>query len=81
MFSISRNGRPWQGLSMKISPKFFSVVFGALTLVMGACSVITAPYKATKGTIKGGIWLGKTTYKVGKVTYKVGAGGTKISSS
>ena len=62
---------------MKINP-YSSGVFGALALVLGACSVITAPYNATKGTIKGGIWLGKTTYKVGKVTYKVSATGTKV---
>jgi len=56
---------------MKIIP-YFTGVFGALALVLGACSVITAPYKATVGTIKGGIWVGKTTYKTGKVIYKVG---------
>ena len=57
---------------------YFSSVFAALCVIVAGCSVITAPYKATKGTIKGGIWLGKTTYKVGKVTYKVGATGTKV---
>jgi len=77
MFSISRNRRPWQGSTVK-TKLYFSSVFAALCVIVAGCSVITAPYKATKGTIKGGIWLGKTTYKVGKVTYKVGAGGTKV---
>lgn len=62
---------------MKISP-YDCGVFVTLALIFGACSVVTAPYHATVGTIKGGIWLGKTTYKVGKVTYQVGAGGTKV---
>lgn len=43
-----------------------------LGLAVGACSVVTAPYRYTKNTIKGGIWLGKATYKTGKVIYHVG---------
>lgn len=62
---------------MKITP-YYSFVFGALVLVLSGCAMIRRSYDATKGTIKGGIWLGKTTYKVGKVTYQVGATGTKV---
>ncbi len=52
--------------------------FVGLALSFSACAVITVPYEVAKGTIKGGIWVGKTTYQVGKVTYKVTAGGTKV---
>ena len=44
--------------------------------VLAGCAVITAPYKITKGTVKGGIAVVKTTYKITagttKVIYKIG---------
>lgn len=55
-----------------------SHLFSGLFLLLVGCAVIKAPYEVAKGTLMGGIWVGKTTYRVGKVTYKVTSGGTKI---
>ncbi|NIO11215.1 MAG: septal ring lytic transglycosylase RlpA family protein [Deltaproteobacteria bacterium] len=49
-----------------------STCFCLLALTVSACSVVTAPYRYTKKTVKGGIWLGKATYNTGKVIYHVG---------
>jgi len=59
---------------MKI--RHLNFVLVGLFFIMVSCSVITAPYKITKGTIKGSIWTVKTTYKVTagttKIIYKIG---------
>lgn len=56
--------------------KHLSSVLIGLYFIMGSCSVITVPYKITKGAVKGSIWTVKTTYKVTagttKVIYKIG---------
>jgi rare lipoprotein A len=56
--------------------KFFNLVLVSLYFILASCAVITAPYKITKGAIKGSIWTVKTTYKVTagttKVIYKIG---------
>jgi rare lipoprotein A len=61
---------------MKKIPKLKFFFFSILCITAG-CSLITAPYKITKGTLKGGIAVVKTTYKVTagttKVVYKIGA--------
>ena len=57
---------------------YSSYLFSVLFLILVGCAVIKAPYEVAKGTLKGGIWIGKTTYRVGKVTYKVTSGGTRI---
>lgn len=56
--------------------KFFNLVLVSLYFILVSCAVITAPYKITKGAVKGTIWTVKTTYKVTagttKVIYKIG---------
>jgi rare lipoprotein A len=54
--------------------KFWAIL--ALFLLLAGCAVAAAPYRITKGTVKGGIWTVKTTYKVVAGTtvasYKIG---------
>ena len=61
---------------MKISP-FFNLLLVFWCLVLGGCAVVTIPYKITKGTIKGSIWVVKGTYEftagTTKLLYKIGA--------
>ena len=42
----------------------------------GSCSIITAPYYATKGVVQGGVWVVTTTYEVTagttKIIYRIG---------
>ena len=61
---------------MTIKMKFFTLVFAGLYFILLGCSVITAPYKISKGAVKSTIWTVKTTYKVAagttKVIYKIG---------
>lgn len=49
---------------------------GAVIAASGSCSIITAPYYATKGAVQGGVWVVKTTYEVTagttKIIYKIG---------
>ena len=51
-------------------------LFIAFCIVLGGCSLITAPYKITKGALKGSLWAVKTTYTLAsgttKVVYKIG---------
>ncbi len=60
---------------MKISP-FFNLLLVFWCLVLGGCAVVTIPYKITKGTIKGSIWVVKGTYELTagttKLLYKIG---------
>jgi rare lipoprotein A len=61
---------------MKVSPSFnLLIVFW--WLILEGCAVVTVPYKITKGTIKGGIWVVKGTYEftagTTKLIYKIGA--------
>ena len=52
------------------------LVLVGIYFILAGCAVITAPYKITKGAVKGGVWAVKTTYKVTagttKVIYKIG---------
>lgn len=45
-------------------------------LFLSGCAIVTVPYKITKGTIKGSIWVVKGTYKLTtgttKLLYKIG---------
>jgi rare lipoprotein A len=60
---------------MKVSP-FFNLLLVFWCLVLGGCAVVTIPYKITKGTIKGSIWVVKGTYELTagttKLLYKIG---------
>ena len=51
-------------------------VFIGFPVALAGCSLISLPYKATKGTAQGTLWAVKTTYKVTagttKVVYKIG---------
>jgi rare lipoprotein A len=60
---------------MKISP-FFYLLLLYWCLVLEGCAVVTIPYKITKGTIKGSIWVVKGAYELTagttKLLYKIG---------
>jgi len=60
---------------MKISPSF-NLLLLYWCLVLEGCAVVTIPYRITKGTIKGGIWVVKGTYELTagttKLLYKIG---------
>jgi len=61
---------------MKVSPSFnLLIVFW--WLILEGCAVVTIPYKITKRTIKGGMWVVKGTYEftagTTKLIYKIGA--------
>ena len=49
---------------------------GAAISSSSSCSIITAPYYATKGVVQGGVWVVKTTYEVtagtAKIIYRIG---------
>jgi rare lipoprotein A len=66
---------------MKTSP-FFNLLLVFWWLVLEGCAVVTIPYKITKGTIKGSIWVvrgryeftadtTKLLYKIGEFTFEV----------
>ncbi len=54
--------------------KPFFIIF---CFILAGCSLITAPYKVTKGAVKGSVAIVKTTYKVTagttKIIYTIGA--------
>ncbi len=56
--------------------KYLIPVLVSIYFILSSCAVITAPYKITKGAVKGSIWTVKTTYKVTagttKVVYNIG---------
>lgn len=49
---------------------------GAAIAYSSSCSIITAPYHVTKGVVRGGVWVAKTTYEVtagtAKIIYRIG---------
>ncbi len=60
---------------MKVFP-FFSLLLVFWYLVLEGCAVVKAPYKITKGAIKGSIWVVRGTYELTagttKLLYKIG---------
>ncbi len=56
-------------------PRLAVVCLAALVFSSG-CSVITAPYRAVKSVVQGGVWVAKKTYVVVKgttiIVYKIG---------
>jgi rare lipoprotein A len=60
---------------INILPGFIKILI-FLCITTAGCAVITVPYKVTKSTIKGCIWVVKGTYEftagVTKLTYKIG---------
>jgi rare lipoprotein A len=52
------------------------LALGLLLSIVAACAVVRAPYEIAKGTVKGTVWVAKTTYVVTagttKAIYRIG---------
>jgi rare lipoprotein A len=61
-------------MNLCTSPIF--LLLAGLLFVSGCCSVVKAPYRITKGAVKGTVWVIKGTYELTagttKVLYKIG---------
>jgi len=67
----------WIWVHLMKRAHLFSLFIACCYLVLSSCALVTVPYRITKGTLKGSIWLVKGTYELTagttKLLYRIGA--------